>query len=171
MLTGFALHVVFGLILAIVGLLLLNGSLESRVLSAAVFVFVVGSVLPDVDSPLSIPRKIFTTLLLLALMAVAILALVQYSKEAVGACENVFGVNSFSCGVAVPLFALPVPIILVHFIEKKIPGHRGPMHSVLAAAAYGVLCFIFSGFSFAVGTAGFLGYAAHLLLDFAGSKL
>lgn len=166
--TGFIEHFVFGLLLAIVGLLFFNGSAIFTTSTFSVLAFLTGSILPDVDCPSSTPRKSFRTLLAIALAIVALLFLYNHYNNLSPYCSIAFG---NSCVILIPLATLLLAFLSFKFIDKTIPSHRGILHSPLSALAFGLVCFLASNYSFPVGVSAFLGFLSHLALDFAGDKI
>ncbi|MBI5159593.1 metal-dependent hydrolase [Candidatus Micrarchaeota archaeon] len=166
--TGFAEHFIFGLVLAIIGLLVFNGSASFTTSTICVITFITGSILPDVDCPSSTPRKTFRKLLALALGVVAILFLYNHYNNIFPYCSTAFG---NSCILFIPLATLLLAFLAYKFIDKTIPSHRGILHSPFSALAFSVICFFISNYSIPVAVSSFLGYLAHLALDFAGDRI
>jgi len=130
--------------------------------------FVVGAVLPDLDSPVSKPRRFMRLILLFVFLLVLLLlypSILAVCVEVVGGCNQL------------PLIMVLLVFVAVGFVDMLIPGHRGFLHSLPAAALYGAgVCFLMWCFgmgvdSFWVGMWGLCGYASHLLVDFVGDAI
>jgi len=151
--TGFREHLAGALIAGAAFAYILHSELGYSLdsLIAPFLLFAVSAMLPDIDSPVSRPRKYFRYLLLIWL---AIISVAYYSTLS-------------SIHFLVP-FAFPV---LGYFaIDLLIPKHRGVMHSGSVALAWGAVIFLLMR-SPVAGLAAAFGYGTHLLIDFLGDRI
>lgn len=177
--TGFWFHLAAGLIAALLlTILVAYGTKYSALaLGVAAAAFVLGSVLPDLDSPVSKVRSAFDALLFMLVLLALVLLLYAYQPKIAKWCAaNSFG--GMNCILGQALIALAVPTFTVKFADLIIPGHRGFLHSFSASVLYGVaaayavpLAVKLSGSeALFVGIAGALGYVLHVLVDIFGSS-
>ncbi len=159
--TGFREHFIGGILGAVFISAFIAEMHGFPVPTAAVasLVFIISSLLPDIDSRKSKPRRAFR----LAVFLLGILIVVLF--------YSTFSAIS-------PLLALFLPFLLLALAELSIPGHRGVMHSWSAAFLWGILVFAFLLLlnlsvddSLLVGVFAALGYLLHLLIDFFGDRI
>jgi len=158
--TGFREHLLGGILGAIFIAAYVSEmqgfSLPTTAALSAIFLF--SSLLPDIDSKKSKPRRV---LRLAVFLFGALIAVLFYS--------------SFTA--ISPLLALFVPFLLIAAAELTIPPHRGFLHSWSAAFLWGILAFAFFvilnisiGDSLLAGAFAAFGYLLHLLIDFFGDR-
>jgi len=170
--TGFYAHLIMGLLsLAILILAGLSQFLSVDILLFASSAFIIGSVLPDVDSPLSIPRKIVRSIIFITVIALIFI----FYNRIVSACQSI--IKNAYCSYT-PLFAVFAPFLVLTVLDVMFPKHRGFLHSFSAAMLYGiVILFILGNFNFGlvnsliISLFGGIGYIIHILVDFFGDKL
>ncbi len=164
--TGFKEHLIAGL-LALVALIIVSIYFRVSDISALAlgsFAFLVGAVIPDVDHPLSYPRKILITLVLLASLLVMVLLFAPINSV----CDVVIG--GARCDLISAFIVIAVPLLITSILDHLIPFHRGVLHGFLAALAFGAVLVLVLRASFFVGVFGILGYALHIMLDILGSE-
>ncbi len=160
--TGFREHL-FASLLAALAFFLVFPNFE--LLPASLSLFVLSSLLPDIDHPKSIPRKIVRTIFFtLAFFSVLFFALLYLKTD-----------QAFI--VVIPLIALLPAFLLTHLFEASIPKHRREMHSPLTGFLFGLLVFLtcslslsfYVSLAFGASVAG--GYIFHILVDFVGDRI
>jgi hypothetical protein len=167
--TGFGEHILAGLVSLVILILLGFGKLSMNVLIIASFVFIIGSVLPDLDSPFSKPRRIFRKVIL----AIMILLIFVFYDGIVSICNST--IKSY-CAYS-PLFAALTPLLVLVILDALIPRHRGFLHSFSAAVVYGVFVLLILinkpslSDSLIISLFGAIGYTVHILVDFFGDRL
>lgn len=168
--TNFIHHFSLGLLLA---LLLAYSSYAYNfpnplILPACTLALLFGSIAPDIDHPLSRPRRFLRFFFLLPLLALCSLFFISSFSRF---CSSF----NFSCQLALVFFSLG-PFAALFFLELFIPPHRGFLHSKKAVFLYALLCLAFSLFfarpadALLVSACGALGYFSHILLDAFGSR-
>ncbi|MEM4389523.1 MAG: metal-dependent hydrolase [Candidatus Micrarchaeia archaeon] len=166
--TGFKEHIIFGFLTVIplyaLAFFALHPSPNELLVASSVFLL--ASVFPDIDSPLSFIRRGFRTLLATLLFLLALSLAFYFRNPLARLCPS----PDPACYWASLIATLILPFILVKFIDLLIPGHRGPLHTLTAAFLFAAFCLAFS-LSFLVGLFAFCGYIAHLLLDFLGPRI
>ena len=96
----------------------------------------VGNLLPDVDSPTSVPRRRLVRLLQLAVVAGVGGSAVTFADVALDAAERVTRSVGIPLAptpvvaVAVVLMALMGARIVPRLLDRLLPSHRGPLHDV-----------------------------------------
>ncbi|MEM3555264.1 MAG: metal-dependent hydrolase [Candidatus Micrarchaeia archaeon] len=163
--TGFTVHLLSGFLLFLLFTILFGA--PGWMAGVA---FIIGAVLPDLDSPVSKPRRAARWILLLVFLS---LLLLFYPSLAEVCAELKFG----WCGY-LPFLLILFVFLAVEVVDALIPGHRGFLHTLPAAALYG--CIVsFAVFYFGVNLAGsiraggwaFLGYASHIAVDLIGDAI
>ena len=163
----FIAHLLFGIIVLILFYFTIRPELSVLIPSA--FALLLGSVVPDLDHPFSHIRKAFRTLSFILIFAFVMLVLttqtastfIQGQCLAIG-CQDSILLVQIIASIVISFFA----VLLLDFI---IPFHRGPLHGVIAAMGYSVLCGLISmGYTpshFIIAAAGLLGYLTHIIPD------
>jgi len=151
--TGFKEHFTWGLLLGIAFAYLLYSYFSYPIQSifAPSLLFLISSLLPDIDSPSSKPRRYFRLFVFASFVAIALL---YYSTLA--------SIHF--------IFPFVFPFIGFAAVEFSIPGHRGFLHSPAAAILWGLFIFLFLRSPLA-GIAAAFGYSTHLLVDYAGDRI
>lgn len=145
-------HVAVGIVFAIIAMLILG----TRDIMTLLLFGVIGglsALVPDLDHDASKGRQ----LLDMSFIGFAFLS-AYMSKCGSDVCLPT--IEQFS-GIATVFFAV-VGIYFVFFKFFK-PSHRGITHTIIAAAVFGVLMYLFAGLN--IGIVGFVGYASHLVAD------
>ncbi|VVC03129.1 LexA-binding, inner membrane-associated putative hydrolase [Candidatus Burarchaeum australiense] len=181
--TGFKEHLATGLV-AVIILLLLSFVFFPRpapVLAAAVVVFMLGTLLPDVDAPFSIIRRTVNAVLFLLLFLASLALIFMYHEHLLEFCTQATGADTMLCTFGILFLAVAVPAAAVAVLDFLIPFHRGIMHGFLAAFIYGVfisaLLFVLASGSLShannifIALAGMLGYVLHIVVDIIGDVL
>jgi hypothetical protein len=172
--TGFEVHVAGGAIALAIFVVASVYFLPQTplVLLLSALLFMVGAVLPDVDSDRSRVGKAFNAFVFLAVLILGGAALVQNKDALYGQCAKAGMHNDLACGALVPLLAIIAAYAAAFILRKTMPPHRGVFHSLPAAFAYGFLLMagaLAAGFAVYdaafVGFAGGAGYFTHLLID------
>lgn len=148
----------FGLVFAgaLVALALFR---DAGVLVSVFLIFLIGAILPDIDSDSGVPFHVtFGTLSLVSGIALCI----ELARHGLVWWENL----AWSTGLAVFVW------IAIGYLFKRFTRHRGMAHSLPAALLFGLGVFSFaSRFSFSdmqsflLALAAFFGYLLHLILD------
>src|SRR5271157_3186925 len=130
--------------------------------------FLVGSVMPDLDSKSSKPRRFARILALVLVISALFFAYPLLSWD----CSAVAGSVCFY----MPLVLAFLAVGAVYAIDLLVPKHRGFMHSFSAAMVYGAGVFLLVlytgiGSSLILGAWAFGGYVSHILVDFVGDAL
>jgi membrane-bound metal-dependent hydrolase YbcI (DUF457 family) len=132
-------------------------------LTASVISLLIGSVLPDIDHPSGKLRKSLRFVIFGSIVLLVYFLLTNWGNIVV-----------FSNNVILSLVTLSILLFFSYLaataIDRTIPGHRGVIHSVPAAAFYAALCGISSSLFGVVSPlfiafAGGLGYLTHLISD------
>ena len=156
--TGFREHLAGGALLSLAFAYFLLSEYGYALFEAALasLIFLASSLLPDIDSPVSKPRRYAR---ILVLGAGLVVVLYFYSL------------------LASPI-AFALPFLALMLVEQLVPGHRGFLHSPTAAVLWGSAVgvgVVWSGsgsdYALLFGSAAALGYATHLLIDFFGDRL
>ena len=151
--TGFIEHLALGALSAAALAYVTNSALalapEALAVPSAAFAF--SSIVPDVDSASSRPRRYFRAG---AASALAVISLFFYAQ-----------LSSIH-----PLAPFAFPPLAFFAIELFIPRHRGILHSPSAALAWGALALLLSG-SFLVSSFAACGYLCHLATDYFGDRV
>jgi membrane-bound metal-dependent hydrolase YbcI (DUF457 family) len=118
----------------------------------------IGALLPDVDNRTSKPHRFF-----MALVA-ALAAAIAYSyRDALP--------DGFNAGIGAVAIAALAGLLAYGIIRKKMPRHRGIIHSLPAGLVYAALAglagtaFIAPSDAAFVGAFALAGYATHLAMD------
>lgn len=161
--TGFREHLIASTII------LLFFVLHSGAEFLAVMFFLIGAVAPDIDSPVSKPRKFARKLVLVLALFLILLLYPQLSAV----CESFM--DKYSC-VYLPLLGVLLAFAAVCLLDLIIPKHRGFLHTLSAAVLYGLVVGVVvhqlgAPDSFRAGVFAFLGYVSHLLVDFVGDAV
>lgn len=165
--TGFGEHLLVGAVLfAVLALLLIPGGMD--LLLAGAF-FIVGAVMPDLDSPVSKPRKLMRRVVFVSALVLLLSSYPQLSA----ACGR-FSDES-SC-TYLPVFAILAVFAAVYLLDLVIPKHRGFLHSFSAAVLYGaavclLMLYLGVGSPLRIGAWAFGGYLSHLLVDAVGDAI
>jgi inner membrane protein len=112
----------------------------------------VSALAPDIDHDSSKIRHAANLVVPLAAFSFAITTSCENSIQCVFANKESILIN----GLAV----VGLYMFIMVFLK---PRHRGVIHTVAAAAVFGLLVYLLSDFTFAI--AGFAGYFSHLLAD------
>lgn len=150
-------HAAVGVVVALLFVIIGRG-LNAETLVVCSAAAILGSVLPDIDHPMSKIRKLFRFVLFLVLLIVIFLLLTTPSASAF------VGKDIFIVFIA----SILLSALFVFVADMFIPPHRGPLHSVGAAAVYGIasgLLAIKIGSAVAIGAAAALGYISHIIVD------
>ncbi|NYZ76243.1 metal-dependent hydrolase [Candidatus Micrarchaeota archaeon] len=129
--------------------------------------FILGALMPDLDSPSSKPRKFMRKAVFLLALVLLLLFYPQFSAE----CNRLAGGST--C-VYLPVLSILLVFAAVYFLDFIIPRHRGFLHGFSAAFLYGAavcLLLLYTGAgvsSFIIGAWAFGGYLSHLAVDFVG---
>lgn len=176
--TGFWFHLAAGLVAALLLTVVLAAATKysAFVLGVAAAVFVLGSVIPDLDAPVSVVRKAFDAVLFVVLLAALVLLLYAYQPKVMKWCEPKLG-GSANCLLVQGLLAIALPTFTVRFVDMLIPGHRGFLHSFSASVLYGIVVAYVVPLAMKaggseiifIGIAAGAGYVLHILLDVFGS--
>ncbi len=162
--TGFREHLLASLLVAVPAVFFIK---PIELALAACLFFVASSLLPDVDHPKSIPRKLMRGLVFLLIFFSTILALSFLFPQK----------DPFAAFLFLPATALLASLVITFIIEISIPKHRGKIHSAGAGLFLGLLVFVLSAVLVPVPTAlllasaVFLGYTLHIAVDFVGDRL
>ncbi|MBF0528034.1 MAG: metal-dependent hydrolase [Deltaproteobacteria bacterium] len=137
--------------------------LDWTFLIMAVPVGLIGGMLPDLDAPGSRPVRIVIPLLGLVL-AIGIVQWLKNSSRVLGITWTRLRAVLAGAGIMILIY-MAGPLIL-----EILTHHRGMMHSVPMALAYGAgVALIFSGSgrkpAFWLGAIGLAGFGSHLFLD------
>jgi len=163
----FIAHLLFGIMIFILFYFIIHPELSMLIPSA--FALLLGSVVPDLDHPFSHIRKAFRTLSFILIFAFVMLVLttqtastfIQGQCLAMG-CQDSILLVQIIASIVISFFA----VLLLDFI---IPFHRGPLHGVIAAVGYSVLCGLvsmnYTQSYFVIAAAGLLGYLTHIIPD------
>jgi hypothetical protein len=162
--TGFKEHLLASLLFAVPAVFFIK---PIELALAACLFFVASSLLPDVDHPKSIPRKLMRGLVFLLIFFSSTLALsFLFPKK-----------DPFAAFLFLPATALLASLVITFIIEISIPKHRGKIHSAGAGLFLGLLVFVLFAVlvpftaALSLGSSAFLGYLFHLLVDFAGDRI
>jgi len=167
--TGFGEHLFAGVILFVVVLAIVGIPSGTEFVAAGVFFFV-GAVLPDLDSPVSKPRRIFRWVALIAGFAVVLFLYPQLSSL----CE---ALASRSFCAYFPILSISMVLAAVYLADLVIPIHRGFFHTFRAALLYGVTAGVLAlysgmtGASLRIGAWAAGGYVSHILVDMFGDAI
>lgn len=112
----------------------------------------VSALAPDIDHDSSKIRQAANLVVPLAAFSFAITSACGNSLQCIFARKE----SIFISGLAITGFYM----LIMAFLK---PRHRGIIHTLSAAAVFGMLIYILSGSTFAI--AGFAGYFSHLLAD------
>ncbi|MFH1285159.1 MAG: metal-dependent hydrolase [Candidatus Micrarchaeota archaeon] len=176
--TGFSEHLTLGFVvcLALVLISVVYSPQPIHILAAACALFILGSVLPDIDSPVSVVRKFAKRILFIVLVILCLASAFLFQTQLLSVCTNYISANE--CTFASLLLAFLFPLLAVSILDILIPFHRGPLHSLLAAPIYGLLCYAALNFAaLSAGDALFIalfagsGYMLHILFDMIGGFL
>jgi hypothetical protein len=132
--------------------------------------FILGTLMPDLDSPASKPRKFMRKAVSFIAPVLLLLIYPQLSAE----CSSVAG--SSAC-VYLPVLSILLVFAAVYFLDFLIPRHRGFLHSFSAAFLYGAAVCLLSLYagggasSLRIGAWAFGGYLSHLAVDFIGDAV
>ena len=162
--TGFKEHIGAAVLFVIVVIVSLN-RLSDQVLLLASFIFVVSSLIPDIDHPKSIPRKIARALFFVLVLCASIVILLLFAKP-----------EPVATLLITPSLALLIAFLLTFLFESTIPGHREELHSKWTAWLFGLGVFLicltglnlYDSALFGISTA--TGYLFHILVDFVGDR-
>lgn len=150
----FTEHLAAGIFLILV--LVLSGAISINTVNilASLF-FVVGSILPDIDHPSSIPRKSLRQLLFIFALFFGAFLFLEHSSN-----------------IYLALVFFVIPFLAVFILDSTIPAHRKFFHTLNAAFLFSIAIFFLSltklpfvG-SLLLASCGFAGYVLHLILDF-----
>lgn len=112
----------------------------------------ISALAPDIDHDSSKIRQAANLVVPLAAFSFAITSACENNVQCVFAHKESIIIS----GLAVVGFYM----LIMTFLK---PRHRGIIHTIAAAAVFGILVFILSDLTFAI--AGFAGYFSHLLAD------
>ena len=163
----FISHLLFGIIVLILFYFLLNPSLS--ILVPLSITLLVGAVLPDLDHPFSYIRKAFrfAAFVILSVLIFLFLVTPTSSNFIQQQCLN-FGCNNMIFLIQA-VVAVILSFILVMIIDFFIPFHRGPLHGIIAAVGYAIICGIITANYFSdyilIAFAGLIGYLTHIIPD------
>jgi membrane-bound metal-dependent hydrolase YbcI (DUF457 family) len=165
--TGFREHILAGAFIFVVVLLMFPMPVGVGLLLAGAF-FIAGSVMPDLDSHSSKPRRFARILALVLVISALFFAYPLLS----GGCSAVAG----SACVYIPVVLAFLAVGVVYVLDLLVPKHRGFMHSFSAALVYGAGVFLLMlyagvGGSLILGAWAFCGYVSHILVDFVGDAI
>jgi hypothetical protein len=96
----------------------------------------VGNLLPDVDSPTSIPRRRFTRLLQVAVVVTIVAVATVFPEVTLDAAERITRTLRISFPpaavlvVGIAVIALAGAIAVPRVLEWMLPSHRGPLHDI-----------------------------------------
>ncbi len=163
--TGFKEHI-GAAVLFILAIVISLNQLSNQVFLLASFIFVVSSVIPDIDHPKSIPRKIARALFFVLVLCASIVILLLFAKP-----------EPVATLLITPSLALLIAFLLTFLFESTIPGHREELHSKMTALLFGLGVFLicltslplYDSALFGIFTAA--GYVFHILVDFIGDKI
>jgi inner membrane protein len=161
--TGFREHLLASLAVAIAAVLALP---TTAPFLASLTLFILSSLLPDIDHPKSIPRKAFKHAVFWPVLFASFII-----AQSTIACEGI------PCLILYAVVALIASRLFLLAIELLIPKHRGKIHSKIAGLVLGAfvlaVSYPFAGpvLSLSFGLFSFLGYSFHLLVDFIGDRL
>ncbi len=166
--TGFGEHLAAGVAIFLILLFLLGIPAAAELLLGGTF-FILGALMPDVDSPLSKPRKFMRKVV----FTLAIFFLLLFYPQLSAACGRFAGE---SLCVYFPLISILLVFAIVYLLDFFIPRHRGFFHSFSAAVLYSTaVCLLMlslgAGGSFRIGAWAFGGYVSHLAVDFIGDAI
>lgn len=167
--TGFSEHLLAGVAVFVI-LLFLLGIPPGIELPLAGTFFILGAVMPDLDSPVSKPRKFMRKVVFF----LALVFLLLFYPQLSAVCDRAAG-ESFC--VYFPILSIFVVFAAVYLLDSIIPKHRGFLHSFSAALLYGtVACLLMLSAgrgmsSFRIGAWGFGGYLSHLVVDAVGDAI
>jgi membrane-bound metal-dependent hydrolase YbcI (DUF457 family) len=165
--TGFGEHLLAAVVIFVI-LLLLSGISPSIELPLGGTFFILGALMPDLDSPASKPRKFMSKVIFILALAILLLFYPQLSALCGGFAEPI-------CEY-LPLLSILLVFTAVYIANLMIPRHRGFLHSFPAAVLYGVavcllMLFLGIGDPFRIGAWAFGGYLSHLAVDFIGDAI
>jgi inner membrane protein len=167
--TGFAEHILAGVVIFLVLLFLIGVPPGIEMPLGGVF-FILGALMPDLDSPASKSRKFMRK----AVFFLALVALLFFYPQLSAECNGLAG---GSACLYLPLLSLLLVFAAVYFLDFMIPRHRGFLHSFSAAFLYGAavcILLLYTGVgvsSFIIGAWAFGGYLSHLAVDFTGDAI
>lgn len=147
----FESHLIVGFLIVVLFLVFLDGKYGNYKRIFAASVILIGSVLPDIDLPISKVRKSFRLLTFLAGFFVFLLFFSSF-------LANI---------VLVVLLSVAMSFVILFVLDSLIPYHRGPLHGISTSIFYGIFCGYLSGIlGFGIiGIFGSLGYFSHIFLD------
>jgi len=163
----FVSHLLFGIIVLIVFYFLIHPELSVLIPSA--IALLIGAVIPDIDHPFAIVRKVLRSVSFIVLFILTLLFLMTSSAASFlqSQCLS-FGCINYLLIVQILTSAI-ISFILVMILDFFIPFHRGPLHGIAAAVGYAIICGIvsmkFSPQYFAIAAAGLIGYLTHIIPD------
>jgi inner membrane protein len=165
--TGFREHILAGAFILVVVLVRFPMPMGVGLLLAGAL-FIAGSVMPDLDSRSSKPRKFARVLALVLVIAALFFAYPLIS----GGCSAVAG----NACIYMPLALAFLAVGAVYVLDLLVPKHRGFMHSFTAALVYGAgvfLLMLYTGMGGGLIMAiwAFGGYLSHILVDFIGDAI
>lgn len=168
--TGFGEHLLAAVVIFVILVFLWGASASIELLLGAVF-FILGALMPDLDSPVSKPRRFMRKVILILALALLLLSYQQLSSL----CNEFAGE---SICVYLPLLSILLVFIVVYIADLMVPKHRGFLHSLSAALLYGVFAWLLMLFfrvgvdsSLRIGAWAFGGYLSHLLVDAVGDAI
>ena len=142
---------------------MIGGSVDTKIFFILGLPILLGSILPDIDHPFSKIRKLFNLFLLF-------LAFI-FSFSFITSFVIIFDLKPPFYSIFLSTFVLT--LFIYYGTNFIIPPHRGPLHTMIAAAVFGFLCFFVSVFFFSLDpnvsllafSAGVIGYSSHILVD------
>jgi len=163
--TGFKEHFAASVFFAAM-FLLAFGAYSDKTLVLASIVFIFSSLIPDIDHPKSIPRRIARALFFILSLSSILFFLLLY-----------FGAEPIVTFILAPAAGLLAASLLTGLFDFLLPKHRQEFHSIWAGGFFGLAVLAISAillpFQDAVvfGLASGSGYAFHIMVDFFGDRI
>jgi len=141
---SFLTHLIIGVLVVAIAVFFFHGNPTVD----QMLLFLLGSVIPDIDHPLAIIRRVMFAALFIG-----------------GVAAIIFFCYSYGCSALEFFGALFMFLLLFVILEKIIPGHRGVIHGLIGTILFGLTLFIITK-SVSLASFGFGGYLLHIAIDF-----
>ena len=163
--TGFREHIGASILFMLATAIMLN-RISDQVFLLASFIFIISSIMPDIDHPKSIPRKIARAMFFVLVLSASIIFLLMLAKP-----------EPVETLLIIPSLALLTAFLFTFLFESAIPGHREELHSKSTALLFGLGVFLICltrlnlTDSALYGAFSAAGYLFHIFVDFIGDRI